>query len=547
MTVEQPVQGYIAPERAANYVAYGRESIQTPDENGQPEHFRPQVFVREYPSVLVKEHDTKTIAGKAGTDDLVTTSFRFDARSTGVPNLTHDFYASLRADDPAHAVLLWAEENKAPVTAVLETVRKGKDDDGKPISPRTPIHVLRGAGRDGKNGNANITKSNCKNLVAAVAQPGNPASIKVTTEAVSEPSEWVALRPNRSGEFAPAGWRLVKDDQQQPIGITNMPTAPTVDAPAAPVGDDMVSEIARQVADIIRPMVVSGPAGRPVERPGVAQEEQPWKPWNTDGRLNAGNWAMGKYRAQFDWALNKLVSTGYTATLAGEEVVEAAGKLAVLVLWMTDQVHQRVVPTVGHPWLSKSHAEANRWVQFSIDRLSVASPDLAQLEFNPALMQDAAARRVWVDMVVDQASILFHNAYATVAHSLDPNWRDPVADGQPVPARPAPTVASPTTPASPPAAAQQQPATQPAAMAGDVPELIERYQKLLKATGDQHLAGQPGRARTYLEQVFGAGSGSPAQIPAETFAAQLAQWEQAPQAFLAGAIAAFKDAFAAKN
>lgn len=556
-SIEQPPAGwYAAPDRKADYIAYTKKAVSTPNADGQAELFRSQVFVRDIPSVLVKGAKHSTVSGRDGSPDLQTTSFTFDGASLAIPGFTNDFNASLRGDDPAHKILMWAIETKNPVGVVIETARKYRNSDGDIIPINTPIHELRGAHADGAKGNANITRNNCKNIVAAVGQPGNDQSALVTSEAESDPTEWVGLRPNRGGEYAPAGWRRV------PGGITQGAEAAAAKNQGAGLAEDAVENIAQQVAALLRPMVSSQNGGRPPQRPAVATEDQPWKAWNSDGRLNGGSWALSKYRSHFDWAIGKLAAVGIL-----DDIVNRADQLAQRVLWMVDRVHEQVVPAHGSRRLMKSHGEASRWVMLVVDRLSTSGPDYVHLAFTAEMMSDKSVRDAWSTAVVDQAAHLFHTAYAATAKNLDPEWTEPVAEGQRPPARPQPrptSAASPNVPETSTAVQKPTPPTQAAAADGgwtnvpaapgasptadpakmhaaDSPTLVARYQALLAKVGP-HAVQQPSRFEPLLEQTFRGSDGTLESIPAAAFAETLAHWESAPNKFEQAGVHAFRAA-----
>lgn len=556
---------YTAPERAHNFVAFAREPITTPGPDGQPVGFRPQVFVREYPQILVASVKTSQVAGRNGSDPMTTTSFEFDAKSTGVPKLVNNFHASLRADDPAYPILMWAHENKEPVTVILETVRKWKNGSDEPIDQRSPIHLLRGSKTiDGAKAQANTTGDNCKNLVAGVAQPGNPASLIVTSEAVSDPSEWVALRPNRTGEYAPPGWRTVTeeiDGTEWPIGITDA----GVSSPAGGsvvVDASTVTLIAQQVAELLRPMVADkGPQPRPVLRTQVAQEEQPWKAWNSDGQLNAGSWAMSKRRAHFEYALMKLTAAGYTPTVTADLVVVETNRLTDALLWIVDAVHDAVVPHNGSGWLTKSHGEASRIVMSVIDKMSKAHPDFAHLEITGDLMVVEGAMKDWAKRVRDLATGLFRDYYQRTEAALDPQHNDanPAAA---VSAASGGSAASPTSPASAPkpptqpAAPQATPAA-PAAPAAQAPQpqaesvpvadtaaVMRGFAELILATGDPDLKANPALASAFLIEKFG--TDDLAEVDPLVGLEKITLWHTSPARFLDLAIAAHQKVLAAK-
>lgn len=413
---------YTAPDRLTSYVAYGAEGISSPDADGQPIMVRPQVFVREFPSVLVSKAVTKEQG--EGEDRFSTTHFTFDAASAGVPRFRNDFGALLRAGSPGHDLLMEAERRKAPVTVVIETRRKPRDDEGNDIDPRTPIHELRGATKPGgRKGDPARTKATCINLIAGVGPAGHDDRFELTSEVSTDPSEWAALRVNTDGQFAPPGWRVVRG------GVT-----PAADAAAA-------------------------------ANPAVG------------GGADAAGLLAAKQRPVIEWAARKLTAVGAIENLIADSV-----RMAEVVLWCADKVHQRTVGEVAAPRLEKSHGESLRWVQSVIDTYSVAD---ASCQFTPDLLAPESRGRgvAWAERVVEVAVEYQTSVLASVESYLT---RDSGA---------APLDAAPAEPVS-------VPRPEAVEAAGSVSATVDEWRSFLTrvvAWADEH----PDRFHPWLRARFG--------------------------------------------
>lgn len=375
-------KSYTAPDRLTSYVAYEREGISSPDADGQPIMVRPQVYVREFPSVLVSKTVTKEQG--SGEDRFSTTHFTFDAASAGVPGYRNDFGALLRPDSPGHDLLMEAHRRKAPVTVVIETRRKRRDDAGNAIDPCTPIHELRGATKPGgRKGDPARTLATCINLIAGVGPAGHDDSFELTSEVSTDPAEWAVLRVNTDGQFAPPGWRVVQG------GVTPADGHATA---AAPVTDHAES-------------------------------------------ADAAALLAAKQRPVIEWAGRKLTAVGAIENLIADSV-----RLAEVVLWCADKVHQRTVGESAAPRLEKSHGESLRWVQSVIDMYSVAD---TSCQFTPDLLVPENRGRgvAWAERVVAVA-VEYQTAVLTSVESY--LTRD--AGAAPLTTAPGPAAATPGRP-----------------------------------------------------------------------------------------------------
>lgn len=395
---------YNPPERSTAFVAYTREPVEDADQNGQVRPFRSQTYVAEFPSIKVKEITEKSHG--SGDRAFTNLSVKFDAESAGIPNFSNDFGASLNAADPAADLLRTAHQRGLPIMLVKETVRNFKNDDGK-IDPHRTIAELRGANPDNSSGTATDTRANCHNVVAGIGPAGNPAAFTVTGECTSDPSEWAALRGNKSGAFAPtAQWRAADGGL-----IPN-------DAPAG--GDSVVDmdALAQAVADRLAPVLA--PAGQPspaltpartITRPPVRSttakvaEGKRWEPYNSDGSVNAWGYLLTKERAVWTYALRKIVAVGY---LDGDPE-ESAGRLHKMLLWMTDKVQSIAANRCDR--LDGSHFESSKWVQLVLDEVSVV-PGCEKYRFRGEVLAERDTATAWMQAVVEKAAQMQRDALA---------------------------------------------------------------------------------------------------------------------------------------
>lgn len=451
---------YNPPERSTAFVAYTREPVEDADPNGQVRPFRSQTYIAEFPSIKVKEITEKSHG--SGDREFTNLSVKFDAASAGIPNFSNDFGASLNAADPAADLLRTAHQRDLPIMLVKETARNFRNDDGK-IDPHRTIADLRGAKPDNSAGTANDTRANCHNVVAGIGPAGNPAAFTVTGECTSDPSDWAALRGNKSGAFAPtAQWRAAEGGL-----IPN-------DAPTG--GDGLVDmdALAQAVADRLAPVLA--PTGRSaaaaptsaqnMDRPAVRStsakvaEAKRWQPWNSDGSVNASSYLMTKERAVWTYALRKIVAVGY---LDGAPE-ESATRLHKMLLWMTDKVQESAANRCERT--DGSHFESSLWVQLVLDEVSVV-PGCEKYRFRGEVLAERDTANAWMQAVVEKASQMQRDALARAEAYLEGDRtaagvtpRSPQTPPQATPAGPAgePAPATAEAPAAAPSPATQVPA-----------------------------------------------------------------------------------------
>lgn len=505
-------EAYAAPEHPTNYVAYAKEPSRVGNaDTGEATDFRPSLFVREYPSILVKGFTRKQGEYKGETFQFA--SVKFDAASAGMSGFKQDFGASIEAAGPACDLLEQAYNQNKPVRVVVETVRRTRNaDTGDPISPLTYIHDLRGAQADGKRGNANQTGQTCKNIVAGVGAAGNGSSFVLTSEVQSDPAEWAVLRTNRDHTLPPTGWRVHEG------GI--IPTG-TASATGAAVDAD---DVASRVAAILKPIMSGTTTDRP--RPKAQEshsvEAKPWEPWNSDGRVNLGGYLMVAERALFDEAVRLVASVDQPG-----EVLQSAWRLVPVLRGMADAVQVNTYGSGARPDRgAKSHVEASKWVSWVYTTLATV-PGFEHLAFTQDVLD--GDMDAWAQNVVTQASQLFTQAAGSVESYL----------GAPTDATEGASSTSQTTTAEPPqksqsdqdeSPSQPEPHTEPEpetasldewATTASNPAAKERYEALLNRAGQ---AAHPERFHPLLIERFGAWT--LADIPLTDFEKALDEWDR---------------------
>lgn len=522
---------YSPPERKTEYVAYAAQPVrQGNSETGEAVDFRPSIFMREVPSVLVKSFEVKSgeYFGETTTWGYVV----FDASSLGIEKFVKDFGATVEAGSAAAALLERAHKEQKPVDVAIETVRRPKNKStGDSISPLTYIHDLRGADRDGQRGNSNQTGDTTKNIVVGVGAAGHPETFVLTNEVKTDPAEWVALRSNREHTLPPNGWRIHEG------GI--IPTGTGATGGAAVDVDDLVARVVAAVKPIMAGNTGSRP--RPTQRDGFAVEAKQWEPWNSDGRVNLGGYLLGKERAVFDEAFTMVGAADPSLSAAAR--IEKAWALVPVLHWMADTVQATTYGPGAKPnRCATSHFEASKWVQYVYT--TFAEHD-AKYALTKEALSDVAAQQTWAKAVVEVAIGLYRQAAVNVEAHLTGGQQAP-AEQQPkapAPAAPAeqPKAAAKAAPKAAPKATPKATATEETAPLDEWattaanPALMERYEALL--AGVQQ-AAHPERFHPLLEQEFG--SWQMREIEHDAFDKALSAWESKPQAFIDAAHAAWQ-------
>ena len=360
------------PQENARFIAYGPEQRVADPQGGDPITARPQVYVRYYRDMKVKE---VKVGGRSGGD---TVAVHFDPESVG---LKEPITAYLDPSDPLVAYIQSCGPDHAHDVA-LESVRRVKGKSSKaPISPLIPIHALRGAehpnGTAGKGADMmGASAENIRNLLAMVdGRPGKDLS--------SNPYEWASLINNTEGYLPPEGWVYygAAGDQWAACG-TIVPSKDAAPKAGAGIPADLgalVEQIAAAVAEKLQPSY-----GRPLPKDRF-DEGKPWQVRTNDGRIN-----LGSYPATSAQRVARVLLTGGenedTLWETVEQVLAEADKA------QCDAYGRGVTPDRS----SASHREAVDWVLLARDA-GVENP----VAFATAHMQ-AAGRSVAATLTKDK-------------------------------------------------------------------------------------------------------------------------------------------------
>lgn len=365
----------------ANFIAYGSQERVADPQSGEAITVRPQVYVKYYPQIKVKELQE---GGRSGDKaDLVTV--HFDPTSVSIGDgrtLKEEIRAHMDADDPTIPTLRQALENDTAVGIGIETQRKAKNADTKAaISPLTHIHALRGAQEpDGTKATTNDSFANTSNRLALVNGQG-------TKHILSNPWEWKSLVSNKAGDLPPDGWRnFAPGENWAEFGaaIASDNAAPA-NAGSGGAGFDP-SELLGSIEKIVNQSVNdallqhgegghSG-GGRPVTRGGRFREGPAYDPRTSLGYVSLGGYVPTAWHWAVRWA--HVTLRGFLEE--GAEVDQSqAWDVAEAMMIMADQVqvnaylaiseekHHQAIQVAVPDRTAASHRDAERWVQWVID------------------------------------------------------------------------------------------------------------------------------------------------------------------------------------
>jgi hypothetical protein len=493
---------------------------------------RPDVWVREFPSVKVKEIK---VSDRAGRDGARSVSVVFDASSvvTGSDKaMKHDFAGSTVEGTPIHQALQQCLDQGRPVYIAIETKRRYKNAAGQVIPYIAPMHVLRGSNPDGTKGNSNTTGENCANVLAVVGPAEDPTTNIISSEAVTDPLEWDEFRHNRDGSMAPDGWVHVFDDDGQRAGaITRAETS------LAPTAGIDAAQIAAEVARILS----GGNDDAPTLRAARSVEGKPWEVRNSDGRINPAGYLPQSLR----WIRKDALNMVQSAALADEATASTwdddqwsttVTNLIKPLLWAAERVQGRVLGYTRHT--EPSFREASKWV---------AQVAAVEKPYQLAFATDLESAKGWIVQVADTAADLYRMALdiaeeiATAAQGPGVPAVDASRAGvrasqeqaqlQPPAAQERPAQQGPQPDPQPGPQGAPSPQENPAptaqqTMLAQAPELAGRWDSLIERVG---MAQYPDRLNPLLVRTFGTHLSN--QIPAAAFATQLQQWEADPARF----------------
>lgn len=362
------------PDKNAQFIAYGSpERVADPFGGEDPLSVRPQVFVRYYRGIKIKE----LAAPRSGAADTV--KVVFDPESVGLSN---EFSAYMNSDDPVVEYLRSQVEAGAPVDVGLEYVRRKRTKDTKDeISPVVPIHALRGANAaDGSGDNSTMMGAAGKNVRSVVGLINGRRS----ANGVSDPREWRLLVSNRKGDLPPAGWKALLDREDwTKVGAIvpkSDPPAGTAQQPqqsGAGIDMNVLAKVVRHEAlqalktygeDLLRQDAAE--QGQPTSRePSFAVEGKPWNTRVNKDHLNLGSYLVTGEGHALRWAYRHLRTIG-DDTLVGDPSIrwEAAQELADATQQIADGVQAAAYNgEVRADRTSASFTEAVRWVRFHVE------------------------------------------------------------------------------------------------------------------------------------------------------------------------------------
>lgn len=407
------------------FVAYQKEPTRIGDaQSGTALTARAEVLVRTYNTIRIASIEDKSKGSNNG-DTWSTLYVKFDAASVGVNGFERDFGASAAVGTGVERLLRWAHDTSSPICVAVETKRRAKTKSDRQAVPVTDgIRVLR-QDADGKE-SANVTGENCFNVIAAIGVVGQNGQIRtlISPETVSEHTEWEQLTENKDGSLPPDGWRRLTSTTDPRMSMIT-----PIDSTSAASGTEggvtaaaLESMIAGALSKISVPTpgpTRSGmiPRREPAEGPVSthrAVEARQWDAMNSDNRVNAGSYLMSKQRATFALALDlvaaALGSPGAPAWDNSRAIDRARGLTAAL-LWVTDRVHEQVVPglDVADRRLCASHKEAGQWVRHTIE---------TQLPLPVVALTDPEAHKAWANAIAAAAGDAFRWAYAAVSDAV---------------------------------------------------------------------------------------------------------------------------------
>ena len=489
---------------------------------------RPEVYVREFTSIQVKEIKVSDREGRGGVRSV---SVTFDAASSETGSdkrLKHDFSGSTVENSEVHKALQWAHDNDQPVYVAIETRRRYKNKSGEVIPYTVPMYVLRGANPDGSSANSNITGENCANVIAVVGLASDPARNVISAEAATNPEEWDLFRHNRDGSTPPEGWARVFTEAGETGGaiVRAENTAP---AGAAVTGSPID---AREVAEQVVRLIHGDSSDRPVQRLRSV-EGKPWEMVNVDGRINPSSYVVQSVRWARKDALELVQSAAYAdpdkaAQLGDERLSQVATELVRNLMWAAGRVQQAAL---GYQRQTEpSWREASKWV---------AQVAHSERPFSLDFVEDRHERSEWIKIVAADAGDLYTLALDMAAEIIGA----PVGDGPDGGGAPTETEQSP----APAVESQQSPAAATSVETG--PATPEQGQTLadradLQALWDE-LIEKIGMV-DFLEQlhpilVKNFGTHLSSGIPADRFERMVRAGLASPDEFKNAAHTAFKE------
>lgn len=354
----RPMLPAALPAQNANFIAYGPLVRNACPITGEVLPVRPQVYVRYYTGILIKQLVDGGINGAA---DLVTV--KFDPESVG---LKQNISAHMDADDPTVPLLREAFAKSQPVAVGIETQRKVKNKTSREaIGPFPHIHALRAAnGPDGSGDNSTMMGPSGENTANRLALVNGMR----TKHTITDPGEWADLVANKDGRIPPEGYRVHAPGEDWKVMCI---TPKDGVAPARPgqeprgTGNAPDADMLASLIESIMTRVLEERDAENAGRPGSTREEgKPWEVRTRNGHVNLGGYIVTAERNVFTWAFEHL-----TAVDAAKRS-SAAWALNGIIMEAADKVQVAAYGTgtlTAPDRTAQSHREAEKWVQWVIE------------------------------------------------------------------------------------------------------------------------------------------------------------------------------------
>lgn len=383
---------YVAYTKSPSKVAIG---IQVGD-NVETVRVYPEVFVQEYTHIKVRALNP----AERG-DGLYV---EFDPTSVPVEGttLTKPINCSTQAGGPIEQALRWAMDHDAALYIGIEYRRKYKNLSGDVIPYDTPILTLRGFDDEGNSTDASqgTSRQNISKVLGVVGLADNPASTLISPEVQSDPLAWPSFRSNRIGKTPPPEWVRITRPDGAPGGAA-VPRAQwrELTGTSTPGGID-INKLADAVAARLTPSNEPG-VRRPSQRNARSAEGKRWEPYNSDGRVNPGSYAMSGFVATRSTALTVLEGMNYAEAanaeaegrapvlLTQQQISSGATKLASALQAVADDVQQHLTG------LRANRVDGSSMVAGKL----VAQAATRDVPMTRQVWDDAKAKRDWLDEI----------------------------------------------------------------------------------------------------------------------------------------------------
>lgn len=394
-----------------SFVAYEAKASRTPlpilvGDREEKAHIHPEVFIREYPHIKVKSIKPADNGGNG-------LAVEFDPESVPVAEgskpLRRPINANTVAGTDIEKALRWAHDNDEPVYLGVEFRRKYRNSSKQVIPYDTPIMTLRGCDADGNATDASqgASRENISKVLAVVGPVSQPDRMLISPEVRSDPLTWPAVRSNRIGATPPLEWVRITRTDGTPGGAAIPKTTWTelTNTGGGSLDEATMNRLADAVAARLSAPAAASSAGltRPAQQSSRSVEAKRWEPFNSDGRINAGSYAVTALLALRDVALTALGDSNYAEAaaaadegrtptlLTAEEITNRATSLAPVLAGVADRIQSSIT---GRPAnrIDGSYVTATKTLRQIV---------LRDLPLTAATVADPEASKKWLDAVAD--------------------------------------------------------------------------------------------------------------------------------------------------